>query len=324
MPNTEVSIHVVAGIIRHPKNPAKMFFTLRQKGQHLENLWEFPGGKQESGESRFQALRRELEEEVGIHVIAAQPFQSVSHRYPGKKVCLDVWEVKQYSGQAHGREGQESAWLDLDEVFSYPFPEADLPILKALTLPPELLITPDMPAQGMDDCLASFNRLMQQHRYPLVQFRSHGLLDMDYLDAANELQSICWHHDAELIINRPSLDSLNSSCFDGFRRRHLSALNLRALSQESFEPDVRYSASCHGREELSLAEDWGCDFALLSAVRATASHPGADAKGWYRFRAEAIQTNIPVYALGGIQRKDLTVARYQAAIGVAGIQDFWG
>ena len=52
MPSTAVNndfIHVVAGIIRHPEDPNKVFLSRRQAGQHLENLWEFPGGKLEPG-----------------------------------------------------------------------------------------------------------------------------------------------------------------------------------------------------------------------------------------------------------------------------------
>jgi 8-oxo-dGTP diphosphatase len=136
MLNTEVKvpapIHVVAGVIRHPENSSRLFFTRRQKGQHLQNLWEFPGGKVESGESRFQALQRELKEETGIQVHSAIPFQSLVHHYEDKTIFLDVWEVKRFSGRAHGREGQEAAWVNLDELYLYKFPDADLPILKLL------------------------------------------------------------------------------------------------------------------------------------------------------------------------------------------------
>ena len=125
-------IHVVAGIIRYPENPSKIFITQRRKGQHLQGLWEFPGGKVEIGESRYQALQRELDEETGIKVLSAQPFYSLVHQYKDKNIYLDVWNIEQYSGRAHGKEGQKSAWLELHELSQYPFPDADLPILKLL------------------------------------------------------------------------------------------------------------------------------------------------------------------------------------------------
>lgn len=136
MRNTEVKspppVHVVAGVIRHPKNPSKLFFTRRRKGQHLEDLWEFPGGKVEAGESRFHALQRELREETGIQVHSAQPFHALFHQYKDKTIYLDVWEVKHFSGRAHGKEGQESEWVLLEDLAEYKFPEADLPVLNTL------------------------------------------------------------------------------------------------------------------------------------------------------------------------------------------------
>ncbi len=136
MPSTEVKapppIHVVAGLIRDPENSSRIFFTRRKKGQHLQDLWEFPGGKVESGESRFQALQRELKEEIGIQVDSAIPYQSLVHHYEDKTILLDVWEIKRFSGRAHGREGQEAAWVNLDDLYLYIFPDADLPILKLL------------------------------------------------------------------------------------------------------------------------------------------------------------------------------------------------
>ncbi len=125
-------IHVVAGLIRDPSDPTLFFITRRKEGQHLEHLWEFPGGKLKSGEPPLKGLRRELEEEVGIRVISAFPFKSVKHRYPEKNILLDVWEVQSFSGSPEGREGQESCWASASEMCRLPFPPADQPVLEAL------------------------------------------------------------------------------------------------------------------------------------------------------------------------------------------------
>ena len=114
MPNTEPSkpyIHVVAGIIRDPDDPQKIFITRRQQGQHLENLWEFPGGKVEPTESRFHALRRELKEETGIQVVSAEPFFCVLHDYKDKSIYLDLWEIKTFQGHA-----RPSLWIDWEQI----------------------------------------------------------------------------------------------------------------------------------------------------------------------------------------------------------------
>jgi 8-oxo-dGTP diphosphatase len=92
---------------------------------------------------------------------------------------------------------------------------------------------------------------------------------------------------------------------------------------DDFDESVVLSASCHNAAELDRAQHLGCEFALLSAVRKTQSHPGFGVKGWYGFNRLSRETRLPVYALGGVERKDLSLARYQGAVGVAGIGDFW-
>ena len=87
--------------------------------------------------------------------------------------------------------------------------------------------------------------------------------------------------------------------------------------------DLILSASCHDDLELRKAQRLGCQFALLSMVRDTSSHPGRHGKGWFRIKQMIHKTSLPVYALGGVHRRDLCVARFQGAIGVAGISDFW-
>ncbi len=316
-------IHVVAGLIRHPRKSHKLFFTRRRRGQHLEGLWEIPGGKLEAGESRFHGLRRELREELGIEVLAARPWHASTHHYADKTILLDVWEVLHYSGKAHGREGQEAQWLKPAQTDRYDFPPADAPVLRALTLPPRLLITPELAALDSQQVVMDYSLLMQQRRYPLTLFRSHQMNDRDYLALALKLQQVASLNGAEIIIHRPSLKSLQQKRFERFKRRHLSAKLLQQVQQGDLSDNVMWSASCHNLNELQRAQGLGCQFGLLSAVRKTNSHPDADALGWYGFSRLSQQVSLPLYALGGVQRRDLSLARYQGATGVAGIGDFW-
>ncbi len=327
MPNTgpeeNYLIHVVAALIRHPDEVDKIFITQRKSGQHLENLWEFPGGKVEKGESPFHALKRELFEEVGIEVYSAQPFQSVHHRYPDKSILLDVWQVKSYSGQAHGRENQNCQWVSISELKNYEFPEADIPVLKALDLPPQLLITPDVSLQHEDSFLQQFERVMDSHPYDLVLFRSPQLEDKQYAEIAQQMAQISKPHKSNIIIHRSNLKSLKHKLFDSFKYRHLNSNLLSSLIARPYDDSIVLSASCHDLTELKLAERFECKFAMLSMVRETTSHPGRRAKGWYGFNRLATRSSLPIYALGGVKRQDYCVASFQGAVGVAGISDFW-
>lgn len=99
---------------------------------HQGGLWEFPGGKLESGESLESALKRELLEELGIELNACQPLVEIQHDYPDKSVLLDVWSVSDFSGVPYGREQQPIRWVAPEALVEYEFPEANQPIIRAI------------------------------------------------------------------------------------------------------------------------------------------------------------------------------------------------
>ena len=130
--STDDFIHVVAAIIWHPLEENKILISRRKKGSHLEDYWELPGGKLESGESRLEGLQREISEELNITVTRSKPFKQVKHQYSDRNILLDVWIVANFTGSLHGRENQEIRWITIDDIDCYRFPDADVPIFEAI------------------------------------------------------------------------------------------------------------------------------------------------------------------------------------------------
>ncbi|MBH0025516.1 MULTISPECIES: 8-oxo-dGTP diphosphatase MutT [unclassified Pseudoalteromonas] len=122
-------VHVAVGVIK--KNNA-IFICKRAAEQHQGGLWEFPGGKVEAGESVFVALKRELIEEVGLTIHSSSQLMVIEHDYGDKCVKLDVHVVSNFSGEAHGAEGQPSEWVAISELENYDFPEANAEIIEKI------------------------------------------------------------------------------------------------------------------------------------------------------------------------------------------------
>lgn len=83
-------LHVAVGVI--VGSDGKILIAKRPQTTHQGGLWEFPGGKVDTGESVQQALARELKEELAIDVITSEPLIQIRHHYPDKSVLLDVYK----------------------------------------------------------------------------------------------------------------------------------------------------------------------------------------------------------------------------------------
>jgi 8-oxo-dGTP diphosphatase len=83
------------------------------------------------------------------------------------------------------------------------------------------------------------------------------------------------------------------------------------------------AASCHSLDELHHAMAIGVDFAVVSPVKATASHPDAVAIGWHGFQLLTEHAGIPVFALGGMSELDLEAAWKYGGQGIAAIRALW-
>ncbi len=98
----------------------------------MQEFWEFPGGKLASGESADDALRRELAEELGIEIHSFEHFRSLEHDYPGVRVSIDFYIVREWRGAPSGMEGQVLQWLKPSQVPSDLLLPADGPLLEVL------------------------------------------------------------------------------------------------------------------------------------------------------------------------------------------------
>ena len=123
-------VHVVVGVITNDKQ--QVLIAKRADHLHQGGFWEFPGGKVDQGESVEQALKRELEEELGVTVVRSAPLMEVRHDYADKLVLLDVWMVREFDGHAQGREGQPIKWIPLSQLGAFAFPAANQPIIDRL------------------------------------------------------------------------------------------------------------------------------------------------------------------------------------------------
>jgi mutator protein MutT len=117
----------------------RVLIAQRPPGKHLAGGWEFPGGKLEPGEDRRAGLTRELREELGITLSAPpRPLIRVRHAYDYGEVLIDMWVVRQYSGEPRALDGQALRWCTRDELESVELLPADGPIVSALRLPEKL------------------------------------------------------------------------------------------------------------------------------------------------------------------------------------------
>lgn len=124
-PITEVAVGVLINA------QGEFLLTSRPVGKVYEGYWEFPGGKLEAGETVEQALRRELQEEIGITIEAAQPWKVELVDYPHALVRLNFCKVWAWQGDLHMREGQQFAWQRLP-VTVQPVLPGTVPVLQWL------------------------------------------------------------------------------------------------------------------------------------------------------------------------------------------------
>lgn len=306
-------IEVVAAVLL--REDGSFLLARRPAGRIWAGYWEFPGGKVEAGETHFHALVRELREELGISVMSACPWVTRIFTYPHAAVRLNFFRVKAWHGELHPHEGQELSWQFASNPTVAPLLPANAPILRALQLP-DLYAISNAAGMGCEEFMRRLERALQ-NGLRLLQVREKHMSVKELAKFASQVVQLAHRYDAMVMVNG-DVELAKSAGADGV---HFTVVRMHdCLSR----PDSAWcAASCHNAAELWRAGELGFDFALLSPVLPTLSHPGALHLGWDKFSEIVAGASIPVYALGGLTAADMQVAQQHGAHGISLLRQAW-
>lgn len=305
-------ILVACGVLERPSG--EVLIAERPAGRLAAGKWEFPGGKIEAGETAHQALLRELHEELGVRVTAAEPLVHLLQDYSDRRVWLDTWRITAFEGEPQPHEGQTLAWTLPRDIGRFDVLPSCWRVAAALQLPREYVFTP--PHIVRADLLGGLARLP---RGCLLRLRLPALGDSDYAVLASETIVAGRAHDIGVVLDR---EPAQASAL-GAAGWHADARRAKALAQRPLGQDFRFLASAHDAAEVAAAHRAGADAVVIGPVRATASHPGAAPLGWRGFAELAQSAGLPAYALGGLGPAHLAEARAHGGFGVAAISAYW-
>lgn len=294
MSKAQVNV-AIAILLQH----GKVLVGFREAHQHQGNKYEFPGGKVEAGETPLEACRREVCEEVGVRIQDWQVFDFIQHEYDDVIVNLHIFHAAVPDDLSHEVQ-QPWRWYTRQQLAELHFPKANLRLIQRLVWPEYIKISSDL------STLASTQ--------DLLYWRSDLALDLQ-LKAVAE---IAVEQLQRLIVNIDLYHGLNSIQQANVAAIHLKQQQLLHLTHNDLVVGQRYIASCHDEVSLQRAQQLGIDAVLLSPVYATTTHPDAKPLGWTHFAELTQAMHIPVFALGGLSRADLSQAQSQGAYGLAG------
>lgn len=294
-------VDVAIAILLHK---SKVLVGWRQANQHQGNKHEFPGGKIEQGETPEQACRREIYEEVGIGLKDWHMFDMIQHEYDDIIVNLHLFHAyvpDELLNQIH----QPWAWYHRDQLASLNFPKANAVILQRLIWSHLIKINDQI------DALPQSNAQL----YWRVQTGEIEKIEQQ-LSTLNDAQR------QKLILNIDLWRELNTALQAKIDTIHLKQSQLMGLNKGELVIGKRFIAACHDAVSLQHAHHIGCDAVFLSPVNSTETHPNAKVLGWGDFAELAKDSDIPVFALGGVAPENLEQAQKHHAYGLAGIRQF--
>ena len=310
-------IDVAVAILQRKNKAAQYEFLLasRPEGKGWAGWWEFPGGKIEANERPEHALSRELKEELGIKPTTVQQWITRRFDYPAthdsaaKMVNLHFYFVDAWEGELRAHEGQLLSWQSPQNVTVSPILPANVPIMKALALPPVYVIT-NLAEMGEQAFFAGLESQLQRG-LRLIQVREKQLAKDQMMTFAKQVIMLARTYDAKVLISE-NIALARQLGADG---AHLPSQSLLMLKTKP--EGMIVAASTHNAIELAHAQALDLNFVVLSPVKSTLSHPEANPLGWQKFAKLAENSTLPIYALGGMALSDLPLALSSGARGVA-------
>ena len=297
----KATVDVAIAILLHK---SKVLVGWRQANQHQGNKHEFPGGKIEEGETPEQACRREVYEEVGIGLKEWHQFDVIRHEYEDIIVTLHLLHAyvpDELLSLIH----QPWSWFSRDQLADLNFPKANSTIIERLIWSHLIKISDqvdELPKTNSQMYLRIESKDIEKLQQQLIKLSEQQLL--------------------KLIVNVDVWQQLNTVLQEKIKTVHLKQFQLMQLKKGDLVVAKRYIAACHDAVSLQHAHQIGCDAIFLSPVNPTATHPNSKVLGWDGFAALAQNSDIPVFALGGVAPADLEQAQKHNAYGLAGIRQF--
>lgn len=281
----------------------KILVGWREEQQHQGGKHEFPGGKVEQGETPEEACRREIYEEVGIGLKDWHQFDYIHHEYDDIIVNLHLFH-SYVPDELLNLIHQPWAWYTRDQLLHLNFPKANKNIIKRLYWPHLIKISNTLSTVESNDALLYWR---------IEEFEPQYIEQLTALDEGQR---------SNLIINVDIWRQLSPELQKQIKAVHLKQSQLMNLHKGDLTVGVRYIAACHDAVSLQHAQQIGCDAVFISPVKSTTTHPEVLALGWERFADLAQNSQIPVFALGGVHPDDLATAQQHGAYGLAGIRNF--
>lgn len=313
---TRQRIDVAVAVVQNDQG--QVLWARRPEGKPYAAYWEFPGGKVEASETIWQALVRELQEELGIVALEGGPWFVVDHDYEHAHVRLHLYRVWRFSGRLQALENQVFTWDTLQPEGLSPILPATLPLLPVLNQAPCMALTHYQ--SGFEAYSRRLEKALQaQGPRWSVQFREKNMSDTHILAAYKHCKTLCLSRGVSLVIN--------SDCHAQLKRLgQVDPTDFVHLTEAHLLDEPRWvgqaiGASVHSAQSLAKAHALGLKYAVLGSVRASPTHPGQSGMGWEGFEHCVAACRLPVYAIGGLGVGDLQEAMRHGAHGVATIRN---